>query len=102
MTELNPVNQQTIAISVLPDGTEQPEAVVQEFRREVLDAVHWLRPEATCGVASLLTPKFWLPKSRYQRAQLGRFLAHWVTRGEVPLEFASAPSRSPKRYRRRP
>ena len=101
MSKYRVFGQPVIAMAVLPDGTEQPQAVVQEFFREVTDSVQWLHPDATCGVGSLVTPKFWLPKSRYERAQLGRFLAYWVTHGEVELEFASPPGRSPKRYRRR-
>lgn len=101
MNKYSMFGRPAIAMAVLPDGTVQSQAVVQEFFREVTDATQWLRPGATCGIGSLVTPKFWLPKSRYERAQLGRFLAHWVVHGEVELEFASAPGRSPKRYRRR-
>ena len=101
MNKDNVSGRPVIAMAMLPDGTAQPQAVVQEFFLEVTDATQWLLPWATCGVGSLVTPKFWLPKSRYERAQLGRFLANWVAHGKVPLEFANRPDRTPKRYRRR-
>lgn len=86
---------------MLSDGTELPRTVVQEFRRQVEDAIRWLPPGVICDIRDLVTPKFWLPRGKLMRSKLGRFLAHWVAQGELPLEFVGSPRRPNKRYRLR-
>ena len=61
----------------------------------------WLPPGVTCGIENLVTPKFWLPKRNRRRRDLGRCLAYWVAKGELPLEFVGDWRRTNKRYRRR-
>ena len=86
---------------ILPDGTDVPQKLAMEFRRQVEAAVQWLPPGVTCDIRDLVTPQFWLPLGKRLRSKLGRFLAHWVAKGELPLEFASSTRRSNKRYRLR-
>jgi hypothetical protein len=86
---------------LLPDGTYLEQALCREFRREVESAIRWLPPGVNCDIRDLVTPQFWLPLDRWTRVKLGRFLAHWVGRGELPLEFASPAKRSNKKYRLR-
>lgn len=94
-------NDHVIVHELLPNGTSLPQELCREFRREVESAVRWLPPETTCDIGDLVTPQFWLPLDRWTRVKLGRFLAYWVANGELPLEFASPPKRSNKRYRLR-
>jgi hypothetical protein len=68
---------------------------------ELEDAIRWLPPDVTCDIRDLVRPKFWLRRGKYRRSKLGRFLAHWVAKGELPLEFVGYPKRPNKRYRLR-
>ena len=86
---------------VLPNGTEVPKDVYDEFRREIEDALNWLPPGVPCRIDQLVTPRFWLPKGNALRRDLGRCLAHWVKNGELPLEFVGDRRSTNKRYRRR-
>lgn len=86
---------------ILPDGTDVPQKLAIELRRQVLAAVQWLPPGVTCDIRDLVTPQFWLPLGKRLRSKLGRFLAHWVAKGELPLEFVGPVNRPNKRYRLR-
>jgi len=86
---------------LLPDGTDVPQNLCREFRRQVEEAVQWLPPGVTCDIRDLVMPQFWLPLDKWLRSKLGRFLAHWVAGGELPLEFAGSMRRPNKRYRLR-
>jgi len=90
-----------VYIDMLPEGTDLPRTLVQEYRGEVEDAILWLPPGVICNAGGLARPKFWLPKPKFTRSKLGKFLAHWVARGELPLEFVGSPRRPNKRYRLR-
>ena len=86
---------------MLPDGTTERRERVLEFRRQLMAAIQWLPPGVTCDIGDLVTPQFWLPLGKFTRSKLGRFLAHWVANGELPLEFVGPPKRPNKRYRLR-
>ena len=98
---MNSAKVRVVLHDMLPDGTDVPQSLCREFRRQVEDAVQWLPPGVTCDIRDLVTPQFWLPLDKWLRSKLGRFLAHWVARGELPLEFASSMRRPNKRYRLR-
>ena len=86
---------------MLRDGTDLSQALCRRFRGHVEDAIRWLPPGVTCDIRDLVTPEFWLPLGKRTRSKLGRFLADWVAKGELPLEFAGSPKRPNKRYRLR-
>ena len=90
-----------VYVTMLPNGTVVPRDVCREFRRLVDDAIRWLPPGVTCDIGDLVTPAFWLPLGKSMRGKLGRFLAHWVANGELPLEFVGSARRPNKRYRLR-
>ena len=86
---------------MLHDGTDVSQALCREFRRQVEGATRWLPPGVTCDIRDLVTPELWLPLGKFTRSKLGRFLADWVAKGELPLEFVGSPKRPNKRYRLR-
>ncbi len=85
---------------VMPDGNDLPRETCREFRRQLEAAVPWLPPDVNCEIRDLVTPQFWLPKSKFMRRKLGRLLAYWVANGELDLGFVPGRSTN-KRYRRR-
>lgn len=98
---MNSTNSVVELVVMLRNGVEIPKLEHDEFRREIEDAIWWLRPGVPCRIDHLVTPKFWLPKGNQKRRLLGRVLAYWVANGELPLEFVGDPRRGNKRYRRK-
>ena len=88
-------------IIVLPGGIYIRKVLLDELRGQVEAAIRWLPPGVTCDVRDLVTPEFWLPLGKFMRSILGRCLAHWVAKGELPLEFVGSARRPNKRYRLR-
>ena len=95
------VEVRIVCNDILSDGTDERRERVREFRRQVEDAIRWLPPGVTCDIRDLVTPELWLPLGKFTRSKLGRFLADWVAKGELPLEFVGSPKRPNKRYRLR-
>jgi hypothetical protein len=98
---MDSIAPQVGVIVLLPNGVELPQGEHDEFWREIEDALRWLPPGVTCRIEHFVTPKFWLPRSKRKRRDLGRVLAYWVANGELHLEFVGDRRRGNKRYRRK-
>ena len=101
MNSLTDQMAEVVYFVLLPNGTTIAKEICDEFRRELDDALNWLPPGVPCRIDQLVTPRFWLPKGNALRRDLGRCLAYWVGKGELPLEFVGARRSTNKRYRRR-
>jgi len=84
---------------VLPSGFEIPEALAFAFRDQVRDRAPLLSRDRRYKLKQICGTEFWSLFSVGEVRLGGMYIAHLVSIGELPLEFATCPHAVPKRYR---
>jgi len=90
----------TVLMVLLPGGYWVQKDLLDELRRQVMEAIPLLTFGVECKIQTFLRPDFWGPLSTTERRTLGRALAHLVSTGQVALRFAGCPRCNSKRYLR--
>ena len=84
---------------VLPSGRIIPEALAFAFRDQVLRQAPLLSRDRAHKLEQICGPEFWAPLTNREVRLGGEYIAHLVSIGELPLEFATCRHAVPKRYR---
>ena len=101
MTTTTTTHPPIVEILLLYDGV-RTYSVARVFydaiRREILDVMPALFPDAGYTVEMLCGSDIWLPMSDTQQRLAGRCVAHMVRNDELPLRRLGCRHKSPARY----
>lgn len=84
---------------VLPSGRLIDEALAFAFRYQVLRQASLLSRNWRYRLKEICGPEFWEPLTHGEVRLGGEYISLLVSISELPLEFATCPHASPKRYR---
>jgi len=82
----------------LYNGYKVPRILFERVLQRVSFVMDGLEPGIIYLAKGLCGTSFWFPKSKHERSQAGRCVAHLVVMGELPLKFVTPKGKHPKKY----